>query len=129
MQWDQTPNAGFSKGLPWIPVHENYKSINVAAAEDDPNSILHFYRKMIAFRKAQPTLIYGDYQDLEPQHSQLFLYRRWDIKEEFLIVHNFSNHAIDWEKPKTQYNLQIGNYANPEEGRLSPWESRVYRLN
>lgn len=129
MQWDQTPNAGFSKGQPWIPVHVNYKSINVAAAEDDPNSILHFYRKMITFRKAQPTLIYGDYQDLEPQHSQLFLYRRWDIKEEFLIVHNFSNHSIDWEKPKTQYNLQIGNYANPEEGRLSPWESRVYRLN
>lgn len=126
MQWDDSANAGFSSGKPWIPIQENYTSINVAAAENDPHSILHFYRKIIAFRKAHPTLIYGDYEDLLPQHPQLYHYRRWDAHLEYLVIHNFSDDAVNWQKPTGNYTLQIGNYTNPIVGKLAPWESRVY---
>ena len=126
MQWDAGINAGFTSGKTWIAVNDNYTTINVAAAENDPDSILHFYRKMIAFRKAYPTLVYGDYEDLNPKHPQLYLYRRWDENREFLIVHNFSDHALDWEKPAVNYRLQISNYTETTSDTLRPWESRVY---
>ena len=80
MQWDASMQAGFSTGKPWIPVNENHEQINVAAAENDPNSILHYYRKMIAYRKANPSLVYGHFEDLLPQHPYLFVYKRWDDK-------------------------------------------------
>jgi len=66
MQWDASAQAGFTKGRPWIPVNKNYPSINVEAAEKDSGSILHYYRKMIAFRKAHPTLVYGNFEDVLP---------------------------------------------------------------
>ena len=128
MQWDATPQAGFTAGKPWIPVNENYPSINVAAAENDPNSILHYYRKMIAFRKAHLTLVYGDFEDLLPEHPQLYCYRRWDEEASFLMVLNFSDHATSWALPEGNYAFMLGNYAEQQDGALAPWESRVYRL-
>ena len=95
MQWDDTEYAGFSSAKPWIPLNENYTSINVAAADVDQNSILNYYRRVIAYRKDNHTLIYGDFEDINPKHKQIFCYRRWDTDREFLIVHNFSDHVID----------------------------------
>jgi len=129
MQWDATPQAGFTAGKPWIPVNENYPLINVTAAENDPNSILHYYRKMIAFRKAHLTLVYGDFEDLLPKHPQLYCYRRWDEEASFLMVHNFSDQPTSWALPEGNYDFMLGNYAEQEDGALAPWESRVYRLS
>ena len=128
MQWDASPQAGFTQGTPWLAVNENYPTINVAAAEKDPNSILHYYRKIMAFRKANPTLVYGDFTDLLPDHPQLYMYRRWDETTAFLMVHNFSDEAIGWKKPSDQYTFTLGNYSTYLVGELAPWESRVYRL-
>lgn len=128
MQWNASKQAGFTAGQPWIPVNENYTHINVEAAENTPDSILHYYRKMIAFRKANPTLVYGDFEDLLPDHSQLYVYRRWDENGHYLVVHNFSDQPISWDKPSEEYWVALGNYSTQKEGQLSPWESRVYRL-
>jgi len=128
MQWDATKQAGFSTGKPWIPVNENHKQINVAAAESDPNSILYYYRKMIAYRKANPSLVYGHFEDLLPQHPYLFVYKRWDDKGTFLAVHNFRDENTNWEQKESGYTMDIGNYATPSSQFLSPWESRIYRL-
>ena len=128
MQWDATKQAGFSTGKPWIPVNENHKQINVAAAESDPNSILYYYRKMIAYRKANPSLVYGHFEDLIPQHPYLFVYKRWDDKGTFLAVHNFRDENTNWEQKESGYTMDIGNYATPSSQFLSPWESRIYRL-
>lgn len=128
MQWDASPQAGFTQGTPWLAINENYPTINVAAAEKDPNSILHYYRKIIAFRKANPTLVYGDFTDLLPDHPQLYMYRRWDETTAFLMVHNFSDEAIGWKKPSDQCTFALGNYSTPLAGELAPWESRVYWL-
>ena len=128
MQWNASKQAGFTTGQPWIPVNENYTYINVEAAENTPDSILHYYRKMIAFRKANPTLVYGDFEDLLPDHSQLYVYRRWDENGHYLVVHNFSDQPISWDKPSEEYRVALGNYSTQKEGQLVPWESRVYRL-
>ena len=128
MQWDATKQAGFTQGKPWIPVNKNYTQINVAAAENDPNSILHYYRKMIAYRKANPSLVYGHFEDLLPQHPYLFVYKRWDDKGTFLAVHNFRDENTNWEHKESGYTMDIGNYAAPSSQFLLPWESRIYRL-
>ena len=62
MQWDDSLNAGFTKGNPWINVNPNYKNINVKVQLKDENSILNFYKKMIKIRKENKTLIYGNYE-------------------------------------------------------------------
>lgn len=128
LQWDATKQAGFTQGKPWIPVNKNYTQINVDAAENDPNSILYYYRKMIAYRKANPTLVYGHFEDLLPQHPYLFVYKRWDDKGTFFAVHNFRDENTNWEQKELGYRMEIGNYATPSRQFLSPWESRIYRL-
>ena len=128
MQWNDLENAGFSSVKPWVDVHENYKTINVASAEEDPNSILHYYRNVIAFRKDNPTLIYGDFKDIYPNHPKFFGYIRSDSNTAFLIIHNFSDHKLNWDNPHKTCVLEYGNYINPDENELAPWESRVYRI-
>lgn len=128
IQWDATVQAGFTTGKPWIPVNENYLQINVAAAEKDPDSILHYYRKMIAYRKAHLTLVYGDFKDLLPQHPYLYFYKRWDKKGCYLAIHNFRDEKTSWVQKEVGFRLEIGNYASPSSQYLSPWESRIYRL-
>lgn len=127
MQWNASENAGFTTGKPWIPVNKNYPTINVETAEKEANSILHYYRKMIAFRKANTTLVYGNFDDLLPEHPQLYCYRRWDKEANFLLVHNFSDTPTSWEKPSGNYELVLGNYSNEKQALLAPWESRIYR--
>ena len=127
MQWNASENAGFTTGKPWIPVNKNFTTINVETAEKEANSILHYYRKMIAFRKANPTMVYGDFEDLLPEHPQLFCYRRWDKEANFLLVHNFSDTPTSWEKPSGNYESVLGNYSNEKQTLLAPWESRIYR--
>ena len=128
MQWDSSKNGGFTKSKPWIPLNKNFKMINVTNQEEDPHSILQYYRKMIAFRKANKTLVYGEYKDLEPNHSKLFIYKRWDEKYMFLVAHNFSDNlqefSTDYVKDHT---LSSSNYlSNEKQNFLQPWESRIY---
>jgi len=128
MQWNSSKNAGFTESKPWIPLNKNFKMINVAKQEEDDNSVLHFYRKMIAYRKANKTLIYGEYKDLEPNHPELFTYRRWDERHSFLILHNFSNNVQEFNAHYIKgYTLSNSNYlSNEKQNFLQPWGSRIY---
>lgn len=129
MQWKATTYAGFSNSKPWIPVNPNHTEVNVDNQEKDPNSILNYYRKIIAFRKANTTLIYGSYQDLAPDHPHLYIYLREDEKTRFMVVHNLSDSTINWAPQDSKYKMVIGNYEKTQEGLLHPWESQVYRLD
>ena len=128
MQWDSSKNAGFTKSKPWIPLNNNFKMINVTDQEEDPHSILQYYRKMIAFRKANKTLVYGEYKDLEPNDSKLFIYKRWDEKNLFLIAHNFSDNSQEFNSDYIKgLTLSSSNYlSNEKRNSLQPWESRIY---
>ncbi|MBT8257732.1 MAG: alpha-glucosidase [Bacteroidia bacterium] len=125
MQWDSSQNAGFSSGTPWIKVNPNYEEINVADQEPDSDSILNFYRKMIAFRKNNPCLVYGDYQDLAPQHPSLFAFRRWDEDSESLVLLNFSSTELmaDINVDFDKFEIAISNMDEGADPKLLlPWQ-------
>ncbi|MEZ4927580.1 MAG: alpha-glucosidase [Saprospiraceae bacterium] len=90
MQWDNTRNAGFTIGVPWMKVNENYPEINVAAQEKDPNSILNHFRKMTKVRKDNPVLVYGKYELLQREHPDIYAYTRTLDDEKLLVLLNFS---------------------------------------
>jgi oligo-1,6-glucosidase len=90
IQWDNSPNAGFSAGTPWLKVNPNYPSINAAAQENDADSTLHYFRKMVALRKSTPALIYGKYTLLDPNNPDVYAYtREWEGRK-LLILLNFN---------------------------------------
>ena len=128
MQWDASAHAGFSTGEPWIPANPNYPTVNVAAAEADSDSILHWYRALIAWRAATPALVYGGYEDLLPAHERLFVYRRFTESETYYIVLHFgeAEEALPTVLP-AGLTLVKSNYGDAPSATLRPWEARVYR--
>jgi len=94
MQWSSKPSGGFTEGKPWIEVNPNYLTVNVQAATDDPDSILHYYRRLIALRNGSDALKYGDFEMLLPEHPKLFVYRRSFQGEIILVCCNFSNSHV-----------------------------------
>lgn len=137
MQWDAGPNAGFTTGTPWIKVNPNYTEINAVQALADPNSVFHYYRQLIALRKANPVLVYGRYGLLLPDHEQIYAYTRTLGADRLLVICNFSKEEPVFELPAevtfAGHELLIGNYAvDPAEDvrrfALRPYEARVYRL-
>ena len=134
MQWSAEKNAGFSTGVPWFFVNKCYKSINVEAQEKDPDSILNFYRKLIAFRKNTPVALYGDYVELMPEDKNLYVYERNYHGKKLLVICSFTAEQIRFEMPETvdlmKGSLVLANYemnfviANGFTTR--PYEMRVY---
>ena len=111
MQWDETDEAGFTTGVPWMPVNPNYKRINAAAQIGDEDSVYNYYRKLISLRKEYPIIVNGDFELVGENNADVFAYlRHW--KDQILwvacnftdrmqkIVSPSSNHAEyrKWEK-------------------------------
>lgn len=100
MQWNSLPHAGFTEetaasagsaqAVPWLPVAENYTNLNVAAQNEEPASMLNFYRQLTALRRAEPALKIGSYQAIEAHNENVFAYLRNARGAAFLIVLNFS---------------------------------------
>ncbi|MDN3667910.1 alpha-glucosidase [Echinicola jeungdonensis] len=101
MQWNASKNAGFSNGEPWIAVNPNYKSINVENQENDPQSCLNYFRKMVQLRKDHPVLVYGDYQLLWPKNKKVYAYTRTLDQEKLLVLLNFSTTPSQLQLPKS----------------------------
>ncbi len=91
MQWDDTKNAGFSTGKPWLPVHPDHKKRNVVVQQKDENSLFHFSRKLIALRKEYKTLRSGDFIHIENTSEKVLAFLRKDENETILVVLNFSD--------------------------------------
>jgi len=128
MQWNDSANAGFTSGEPWIMANPNFTSINAMAEENDAESVLNFYRKLIALRNSSKTLQYGDYRPRWTEHEQLFAYERELDNEIFTIVCNMSGERVGLP----QMQLRTCCLANVEAGsdtRLEPFEARVYLSN
>ncbi len=90
MQWDDTNNAGFSSETPWLPVHENHTTVNVATQQNDHNSVLNHFRKMVALRKDNLLLVYGKYEIIQEEHPTIYAYSRTLDDEQMKILLNFS---------------------------------------
>ena len=132
VQWSAEENAGFTTGTPWFHVNPNYPTVNVAAEEKDPDSILNFYRRCLALRKSSETLLSGSYQEYQAWRGKLYMYERSYEGERILVICSFSplpqGYRLPREYEKEQAELLLCNYAEaPSLGRLRPYEAQVYR--
>ena len=135
MQWEDSHQAGFTEGTPWIRVNSNYKEINAKQQLSDPNSIFHYYQKLIRLRKEKPVIVYGTFEALYRDHDQIFAYTRTLEGEKLLTVCNFSEHVAEMEIPEEfQKNAEclITNLGRRDFGKkvvLKPYEAFVLYKN
>lgn len=128
MQWADDWNAGFSTGTPWIGVNANYRQINAEEQLARPDSVFHFYQKLIALRHSQEIIVYGDYQMLLPDDRQLFAYTRKLGSQKLLVVCNLTGREAPFGLLQAFENgrLLISNYNDTAPSRnmqLRSWEA------
>ncbi len=146
VQWTDGDNAGFTDGEPWIAVNPDADTINVECAREDPESVWHYYRELIALRadgQVDDALVYGEYDQLTPDHESLWAYTRAFEGERLLVVLNFSDtptvldfSAGDLDMARS-LDLLLANYdienagatvSDLLGGRFRPWEARLYHV-
>lgn len=135
VQWDDTPNAGFTTGTPWIAVNPNYTTINAKAETADKNSIFHYYKKLIELRKKYPVIVYGKYELLLEDSNELFVYTRTledgnGSPEKLLTVCSFTDHAATFAIPEEFQDASclisnMGRTYGAGEITLEPYEAFV----
>ena len=129
MQWSAAPNAGFTTGTPWIGVNPNYETVNAEAQENDPDSVLCFYRRLIALRRELEIITEGDYTLLLADHPQVFAYKRSWQGQRLYVICSFSAQTFDAPEilPYCGGRLLLCNYAPDGDAQtLRPYEARVY---
>ncbi len=126
MQWDASKNAGFTEGTPWIGVNPNYTEINAEAEKKDPDSVFHYYQKLIRLRKEYPVFLDGKFELLLPEDGQIFAYTRTDEDAALLVCVNFTGEDASWSMPE-EFRVArtlIHNYPGEgPEGTLRPYEA------
>lgn len=132
MQWDDSRNAGFSAGEPWIEVNPNYLDINAAAQRNDEQSVFSFYRKLIRLRKQYSIFAEGKFELLAEDDNAVFAYIRIGAVQKMLVVCNFFEAPAKWMMPKEWEDAKvlISNYEDESEGEsLRPYEAKILLMN
>ncbi|WP_214845323.1 alpha-glucosidase [Exiguobacterium sp. S90] len=129
MQWDDSRAGGFTTGAPWMTVNPNYKTINVQAAEQDPQSVLVFYRELIQLRKEHPVMVYGVYRDLAIQDPYLYVYEREFEGVTWRIVLNVHDEQVETTFALPNEQLLLSNYEESASKILQPYEARLYQTS
>ena len=126
MQWTAGENAGFTTGTPWLPVNENHRFLNAEAELADPDSVFHYYRRLIALRKQYDVFRDGRFTLLCPEDPQIFAYTRDTDTAHMLVVCNFSGAEAAFSLPEAFRHAEtlIANYPGEPE-TLRPWEARI----
>ena len=116
MQWDCTENSGFTSGTPWLSVNPNYHEINVKSQQNDPDSLLSFYKKLTALRKDpdyKETIVYGNLIPyLEDQHNLMAYFRKGE--KTLLVIGNFQTEPQDITLPGKCKNVLLNNYPETD---------------
>lgn len=137
MQWDDSEEAGFTTGTPWIRKIGNYRDINVKKCLADPDSVFYYYQKLIALRHEMPVITEGRYVLVDPANDKVYAYLRKGEDESLLVVCNFTDETIEY--PVGEYlegragELVISNYkeaaANVSDSiKLMPYGAYVYKF-
>ena len=116
VQWNNREHAGFTTGTPWLMVNPNYTRINVEAQENDENSVLAFYKKLVALRKSpeyKETFVYGEVIPFEEERHNLMAYQRKADKD-VLVIGNFQREKQSVTLPKEMEKVLLNNYPDME---------------
>ena len=136
-QWNSCANAGFTGGTPWIKVNPNYKTINYAAQQNDANSVLHYFRKLVKLRKQNKVLVYGKYTLLDKSNPNVYSYVREKDGQKMLVLLNFTkstaqtNLALNIAKAQlvlSNYKTATINNKSKSLIVLRPYEAIIYKL-
>ena len=128
MQWDDSKNAGFTTGKPWIDVNPNYTKINAKEQMARENSVFNYYKKLIALRKEYEIIVYGDYNLLLPEDEDLFVYERNLDGKKLLVACNFSENEREFDFDTVKNGkILTNNYEefNLINKKLRPFEAVV----
>ncbi len=136
MQWSAAENAGFSTGKPWMMVNPNYTEVNVEQQQGDPDSILNFYKKIIAYRKGNDVIRYGTFEEYYPKSNKIFCYERNYNGKRLFIVASFSDKSVSFKLPKgysfKNSKLVLNNYDDAPVALssyvLRPYEAVAYEV-
>lgn len=135
IQWDDSENAGFTTGTPWIMVNPNYVEINAKEQMSRPDSVFHYYQKLIKLRKEYEIIVYGEYQLLMPEDEQIYAYTRTWENEKLFVVCNFAEDQAEVEIPEEfrgdQTEVLISNYDQvtvKASVKLRPYEAFVLKV-
>ena len=129
MQWNDSPNAGFTEGTPWMKVNPNYKEINAESQRADPDSIFYCYKTLIQLRKKYDVFAEGAFELLMPEHNQFFAYTRESQGEKLYVICNFSEKEAICSFEENWKNMQIlyRNYPESVDEKIyRPYEARMY---
>ena len=130
MQWNDTKNAGFSDGQPWLAVNPNYEAINVQEALENPDSIFYTYQKLVNIRKGNSWLVRAGFELLETA-EKVFAYIRKDGDRRFLVVANLSNQKQEFAVEESITSVLIENTsveAALATQTLAPWDAFCVEL-
>ena len=131
MQWDDSINAGFTTGTPWIQTADNYTEINVKNSLEDKDSIFYYYQKLIQLRKNYDVIAYGDIKPLLREDKRVFAYERNYKGQKLIVICNFYPTTYEIELPYdlSNYKCILNNYKNEVKAKkiaLKPYETLVY---
>ncbi len=135
MQWDNSKNAGFTTGTPWIGIPDNYRKINAEAALNDENSIFYHYKKLINLRKNEELMVIGKYEDIDLENEKVYAYRRVGDNGELVIISNFYENPVEFNVKGLNLNnaeVLLSNYkTEPEISKekifLKPYEAVIFK--
>jgi oligo-1,6-glucosidase len=132
MQWDDTSHAGFSEGIPWLPVNPNYVMINAEAELADPDSVFHHFRKLISLRHEYPVIVDGRFELLLPDDEQIWALTRTLGDQTLVMLANCSSTPAavpDGALPDLgRARLLLATHEDSMSLDVQPWESRIYLL-
>ena len=127
LQWDASANAGFTAGTPWLPVHDDYATVNVEAESADPESPLSWYRRLAELRACRSELVCGSYEELMATDEQVYAYRRQGEGSAAVVLANLSGEAAAYDSTLVEgMELLAGTHGPTELGTLRPLEAVVF---
>lgn len=134
MQWSDETNAGFTAGTPWIKVNPNYHEINANREQKDPDSIYHYYQRLIRLRRDNPVMVYGNFTDLDPKHDNIYCYRRNYDGQILTVILNMTSQELLYTLPEGAccVSLLMSNYKDASTGAenrsllLKPYQALVF---
>ena len=135
VQWDDTKNAGFTSGTPWIGIPENYKKINAENALKDNNSIFYHYQNLIQLRRTEELLITGRYEDIDLENKKVYAYKRVGEDAELIIIANFYDKVTEFDVKGMDLEeafILLSNYVQSPEINgnkliLKPYEAIIFK--